>query len=174
MSNLDSTIEPTKEWIDRHVGRLEAPHRDQKINRVAYRKLSPFETLFRNDDIDREQMDAAQRLTKHWLGSQGVDVRDSVGGSEGFEFATTVHSREFAEARLAVEISQQWDALMTCLDESGTPETIGRTWKRVACRKQARAYGVSLIVFGLERLARHWGYRDTRTYHAIQTARDRG
>lgn len=168
------TIEPTREWLDKHVGRIEAPHVDQKVRRHTYRKLSPFEVLFRAEDIDQEQWQAAQRLTRHWLGSQGVDVRDSVGGAgDDYEFARTVHSREFAEAREVVEISSQWDALMTMLDESGTPETIGRTWRGVSCRKQARAYGVALVCFGLEALARHWGFRDARRFHNIQTARDR-
>jgi hypothetical protein len=168
------TIEPTSEWLDKHRGSIEKPHTDQKVKRVAYRKLSPFETLHRSEDIDREQFQAAQRLTRHWLGSQGVDVRDSdTGGHGDYEFARSVHSREFAEARCTVEISSQWDALMTCLDESGSPEDIGRTWRGVKCRKQARAYGVALIALGLERLARHWGMRDTRQFHNIQSARDR-
>jgi hypothetical protein len=170
------TIEPTAEWLDKHVGRVEKPARDQKTNRVTFRKLSPFETLRRNEDIDHEQFMAAQKLTRHWLGSQGVNVCDDGPRGDGDppEFARTYHTQKFAEARKHVEISSQWDALMTCLHETGTAEDVGRTWKRVSCRKQARAYGVSLISFGLESLARLWGMRDTRTFHSIQSARDRG
>lgn len=169
------TIEPTREWLDKHRGRVDRPETDQKVRRVTFRKLAPFETLARNEDIDHEQWQAAQRLTRHWLGSMGVDVRDSEGGSNpDYEFARTVHARELAEARNIVGTPQQWDALMTCIDETGTPEDIGRAWRLVSCRKQARAYGVSLIVLGLEQLARHWGMRDTRTFHDIQKSRDRG
>lgn len=169
------SIAPTPEWIARHGDRIERPHVDQTVKRHAYRKVSPFEALYRHEDIDHEQWQAAQRLTKHWLGSQGVDVRDSEGGANGdYEFARTVHSREFAEACRVVGTPQQWDALMTMLDETGTPEDLGRTWRRVRCRKQARAYGVSLIVLGLEQLARHWGIRDTSNIRDAQRSRDRG
>jgi hypothetical protein len=163
------TIEPTKEWIEKHVGQIEKPRRDQKVARVAYRKLSPFEVLFRNEDIDDEQFRAAQKLTRHWLGSQGVNVCDDVpSGSEGDppEFARTYHAQKFAEARATVAHVQQWDAIMTMLDETGTVECVGRAWKQVKCRKQARAYGVSLVAFGLEALARLWGIRDPRTFHS--------
>jgi len=171
----ETTVEPTREWLDKHVGKLDRPHVDQHVRRVAYRKLSPFETLHRNDDIDQEQWQAAQRLTRHWLGSQGVDVRDFNGGASGdYEFARTVHAREFHEARFVVQVSSQWDALMTMLDETGTPEDLGRTWRGAKTRALARAHGVHLIALGLEVLARHWGIRDTRRFHPIVASRDRG
>ncbi|MFZ4072095.1 MAG: hypothetical protein ACOYJ6_18620, partial [Caulobacterales bacterium] len=94
------TIEPTQEWINKHVGRIEKPHRDQKVDRVSFRKLSPFELLMRSEDIDTEQWHAAQRLTRCWLGSQGVNVSsgDWNGVSGDFEFSRTRYAREFAEA----------------------------------------------------------------------------
>lgn len=158
---MTDTIAPTPEWLARNRGNVEAPQRDQKVQRHAYRKLSPFETLARAQDIDDAQFLAAQKLTRHWLGSQGVDVRsENWNGTPGdYEYSRTYHSQQFAEARKAILICAQWDALMTMLDESGTPEDIGRTWRGAKKREIARAHGVALIALGLETLARMWGTR---------------
>jgi hypothetical protein len=157
---MTDTLAPTPEFLARFKGRLEAPATDQRVNRPAYRKLGAREVLARRGDIGADQALAAAKLERHWLGAQGINVTDPDapgGAGEPVEFARTYHSQKLVEARVAVGVAREWDALIAALcEETHTVEELGRRWKGYAKRENARTAGVCLICAGLERLATLW------------------
>ncbi len=150
----DEALAPTLEQIKRAV--YEPPQVDQQTNRRAWRKLSPFDQIYKRGEIEYCQHRAAEKLEAHWRGAQGFDVRqsDDAGSGERLEYPRTYHAQMMAKAKEAV-LPREWLALMCLLEETDDLESIGRKWRACAYRKIARAQGLSLVSTGLERLAVH-------------------
>jgi len=162
--DTDDTGRPTPSQLK--SGQWEAPHRDQKTNRVAYRKLHPFEALHQSGKLGDGCKLAADKLLTHFIGSTGVNVGDGTGlnPSDMVEFPHIYHGQILAQMRKVVSHPRTWDALISICDETGNIEEIGRSWTGAKQRGQAYAAGLALIRSGLERLMYHYGL-DT-SYHA--------
>ena len=144
---------PTPEQLEREV--YEPPHRSQTTNRTAYRRKTAFERM---QNLEPEHREAAKKLDRHYHGAAGCDVRmDDAPRSDSppDEFAIHRHATEMALAEKAVGSPLVWCALMAMVEETTTPEGIGRT--RYTNRSQAKAHGDGLILAGLDTLAAHWG-----------------
>lgn len=159
------TIAPTPELL-RKGGHWEAPTTDQRTNRVAYRKLSTFESLHKSGKISDGAKLASDKLVKHLIGSTGVNVGSggSVDPSEMVEYPVTYHSQKVAEMRAVVGSPVQWAALVATAGETHTLPELGKAWLGTRDRAQSYIAGLALIRMGLDTLATHYGM-DT-SYHA--------
>lgn len=151
-------LAPTPEFLRKHAGaQIEAPQRDRQTNRVAYRRLTPFESLHKAGRLTDDEFLAGQKLTRHWLGSTGVDVRQGFGAApddpDTLDFPTTYHGQKLAEMRRAVGNPRQWGALMALAEEHLALEEIGRAWLKCQQRGQAFIAGLALVKLGLDRIA---------------------
>jgi len=162
--DTDDTGRPTASQLKASV--WETPHRDQKTNRVAYRKLHPFEALHQQGKISEGCWLAADKLLKHFIGSTGVNVGDGTGinPSDAVEYPHIYHGQKLAEMRKIVGNPRTWDALISVAEETSTLEQIGRSWLGCKQRGQAHIAGLALVRGGLETLMHHYGL-DT-SYHA--------
>lgn len=156
---MDDALSPTVEWLRKHE--YEPPQIDQQTNRRAWRKLSPFDQIYKRGEIEYCQFRAAEKLEAHWRGSMGHDVRqsDDQAGSSGerLEYPRSYHAQMLAKAKETV-LPREWLALMSLLEETDDLQSIGRKWRAVGTAKIARAQGLALVSTGLERLALHWGF----------------
>lgn len=159
------TITPTPELL-RKGGHWEKPHTDQKTARVAYRKLSTFESLHQAGKLSDGAFLAGQKLTKHLIGATGVNVGSGAGlePSDMVEYPTTYHGQKVAEMKAVVDSDDQWLALVATVDETLTLPQIGSAWLKTRDRAQSYIAGLALVRMGLDTLARHYGM-DT-SYHA--------
>lgn len=160
------TLAPTPELLSKG-GHWERPTTDQRTNRVAYRKLSIFESLHQAGKLSDGAKRAADKLTRHLIGSTGVNVGSGDGGtdtSDMVEVPSIWHGQKVAEMKRVVANASQWSALVDTAMEVRDIEAIGRSW--MGCKQRGQAYiaGLSLIRLGLERLSEHYGL-DT-SYHA--------
>lgn len=160
------TITPTPELL-RKGGHWERPSTDQKTNRVAYRKLSVFESLHQQGKISDGAKLASDKLTRHLIGATGANVGSGDGGtdtSDMVEVPSIWHGQKVAEMRRVVANADQWSALVDIALEVRDIEAVGRGW--MGCKQRGQAYiaGLSLIRLGLERLAQHYGM--DVSYHA--------
>lgn len=159
------TIAPTPELL-RKGGTWERPTTDQRTNRVAYRKLSTFESLHQSGKLSDGAKLASDKLTKHIIGATGVNV-GSGGGlepSDMVEYPITYHSQKVAEMRAVVDSPVQWQALVALVEETKTLEQLGAAWLNTGSRPQSYIAGLALVRMGLDTLATHYGM-DT-SYHA--------
>jgi len=155
---MEDALSPTLEQLKRDV--YEPPLVDQNTNRRAWRKLSPFDQLYRRNDIEYFQYRAAEKLECHWMGAQGHDVRlSSEEGSSGerLEFPRSYHAQMVEKAKGEL-LPREWLALQCLLQDTDDLAGIGRKWRAVGTQKIARAQGLVLVSLGLERLAFHWGF----------------
>jgi hypothetical protein len=141
-------------------GNYEAPQRDQNVNRVAYRRRSPLDTLWDRGEISYPMHQSAQKLYYHYRGSQGVRVQtgDDCGLSADTEYPRTYHAQKIAQAEHSV-LPSEWSALMHMVDETKTLELIGRSFAAVSKREIARRTGLMLVSTGLDRLSLLWGFQ---------------
>jgi len=113
---MDS-ISPTIEQLRRDT--YEAPQRDQKHNRIAYKKLSPFETLLQRDEIDGNQLLAAQKFEGHYWGALGYDVRRGEGSThEPLEYPQFYHGEMLATAKRILMLPQLYETLESQVTEN--------------------------------------------------------
>lgn len=159
------TIAPTAELLAKG-GTWERPTTDQRTNRVAYRKLSVFESLHQAGKISDGAKLASDKLVKHIIGATGVNV-GSGGGlepSDMVEFPAIYHGQKVAELKAVVDSPDQWNALVRTVEETATLEEIGRQWLGYKKREVSYVAGLALVRLGLDTIARHYGM-DTG-YHA--------
>jgi hypothetical protein len=156
---LTDAIAPTPERLAKiDKDRLEKPEISPHVKRVAYRSRSPFEVLHADGRISDGCKLAADKLTKHYLGSLGVDVRSGDGTyDECLEDPRTYHSQMVAQMRDVVGHAAQWNALLALVDETMTLDEIGRHWMGCRTPVQGRIAGLALIRLGLERIEAHYG-----------------
>lgn len=158
---------PTKERLAK--GEILAPEVNQTVQRRAYRALTPIEQLHKNGRISDACNDAATKLTKHHLGSLGVDVSSGEGG-EPLEFPRSYHATKLSEAEKHLANKFVWWAILELIQETGTTlEDIGRRGYQYRKRDQAHAAGLATVSQGLHRLATFWGMT-TSEYHQLRPA----
>jgi len=159
------TIAPTPERLGK--GTIVAPEVNQTVQRRAYKALTPIETLHKAGRISDACNDAAAKLTKHYLGSLGVDVSAGDGG-EPLEFPRSYHSAKLVEAEREISNKLVWWALIELVQETGTTlEDIGRRGYGYRKRDQAHAAGLATVSQGLHRLATYWGMTASE-YHQLR------
>lgn len=159
------TITPTIELL-RKGGHWEKPTTDQRTNRVAYRKLSVFESLHQAGKISDGAKLASDKLVKHIIGATGVNV-GSGGGlnpSDMVEIPSIYHGQKVAELKAVVDNPDQWGALVKLAEETATLEEIGRQWLGYRKREVSYVAGLALVRLGLDTIARHYGMDSS--YHA--------
>ena len=154
---LEDIAHPTAERLRR--GDVLHPQISQTVNRRTYRSQDEFDRLHSHGVLDAAEHNAAIKLRRHWLGAQGVDVRNGEGGAESHEFPRTHHSQQVADAERATT-PRQWRALIFLLEERGTIEQLGGSICQRKCPKQARAAGMELVKNALDPLAILWGYAE--------------
>lgn len=148
---------PTLERL-RHGYGHDAPERSQTVNRVAYKAHSPFEAMERSGRISYANLQAANKLTKHYMGAMGVNVGTGEGSADpDTEFPEIYHGQMVALAWRQVT-SDERHALTGLIEEATTVEEIGRRWMGVNDRGRAEMAGRALVRTGLDRLALHWGF----------------
>lgn len=140
-------------------GTYEPPQRDQAVNRAAYRRRSPLDTLWDRGEITYPMNRAAEKLDYHHKGAQGVRVQqgDDTALNADTEYPRTYHAQKLAEAERTV-LPVEWSALLAMVEETQTLEEIGRGFRPVSRREIARSTGLSVVSTGLERLALLWGF----------------
>ena len=146
---------PTPEQMRQDT--YEPPQLDQRTARATYKRKTAFERL---RGLEPEHREAARRLDRHFHGAAGSDVRwDDApkGWGPPDEFAIHRHARELAAAEKAVGSPRAWSALLMMVEELMSPEAIGHQWGGYKTRAQAKVYGDTLIIAGLDALALHWG-----------------
>jgi hypothetical protein len=151
---------PTVEWQKKYSH--DKSHTDGKTRRVTYRRKTVWETYLKRGNIDRAEKDAADKLTKIWLGSMGVDVREGDNiNPDPLEYPQTYYAQKLADARSAVKTPRLWSALMMQLDLDDLQVTteIGRKYRGIKDRAQAHAAGMTMLQTSLEILALHWGIK---------------
>lgn len=152
-------LAPTPEQLAKSV--YETPRRDQTVNRIAYRRRSPLDTLWDRGEITHAMHLAAHKLDYHYRGAQGVRVQygENTALNADTEFPRTYHAQKLAEAENHT-LPSEWQALMGMVTETETLQDIGQRFRRVAVEKLARAQGLTLVSCGLERLAMLWGFQE--------------
>ena len=154
MSLID-TLAPTPERLAR--GEILAPEVNQQTQRRAYKALTPIEGLHRAGKISDACKDAGNKLTKHFLGSMGVDVSSGDGCIEPLEFPRSYHAAKLAEAQREINNRMVWWALMELVEERSTIEDVGRRIYGYNKRESAYGAGLATVSQGLHRLANMWG-----------------
>lgn len=160
------TLAPTPELLSKG-GHWERPTTDQRTNRVAYRKLSTFESLHQSGKLSDGAFLAGQKLTRHMIGATGANVSSGNGGtdtSDFVEYPAIWHGQKVAEMKAVVDSPAQWLALVAVVEETQTLPQIGAAWMGTRDRAQSYIAGLALVRMGLDTLATHYGM-DTG-YHA--------
>lgn len=155
------TIAPTPERIAK--GGLLRPAQTQTERRAYWRHVDLFVRMAADDALDGDQSNAGAKLTRHWLGAQGIDVRVSEGdgGNPDVECATTYHAQKLAQAMQMVP-PRQWEALQLVLNGCDELYAIGGALCRRKDKAQARAAATVLIQEGLDVLVDLWGLKAGR------------
>jgi hypothetical protein len=155
---MDS-MAPTIEQLRRDT--YEAPQRDQKRNQVAYKKLSPFETLAQRGEIDGPQLLAAQKFEMHYWGALGYDVRRGEGSThEPLEYPQFYHSEMIAAARKVLMLPHLYYVIESQVAENMSLVELGQYLRPAIKRREiARNVAVTMINNGLDILAIHWGQK---------------
>ena len=151
-------IAPTPERL-RKGDAFQAPAKDQKHDRPAYRALSAAAVLLQREEIEPEHYEAAQKFHKHMLGSLGVDVRWGDGSpKDSVEFTRSYHAQCLAKVRQELTPREYMIVERLCHDES-TPVSIGFGLSGYVRPDAARPFGVSAINSALDRLSYFWGFK---------------
>jgi hypothetical protein len=149
---------PTLERL-RHAYGYDAPERSQTVNRVAYKAHSPFEAMERSGRIAYAHLQAANKLTKHYMGAMGVNVGAGEGSSDpDTEYPEIYHGQMLAIAWRQITADEK-AALTDLVEERATVEDIGRRVSGARDRGRSEMAGRMIVRSGLERLAVHWGFR---------------
>lgn len=149
-------IAPTKERL-KHARAHVAPEIGQTTNRPYHRIVDEFDRLYNAGSLEWEQKEAADRLKRHWIGAQGVNVGNGDGVPDSVcEYPRTLHAQKIAEAERVVTPAM-WDGLEMLLTEAGGIEHVGGAVCRRKNPVQARAAGLVLIQSALDLIARLWG-----------------
>jgi hypothetical protein len=155
---------PTLEWQRKNSH--DKAHTDDKTRRVTYRRISIWEKLRKDGDIDNGQLQAANKLYKiHW-GSLGMDVRDGDNiNPDPLEYPQSYYAQKLAEAEQAVTVPAIWSAMIqqVQLEDFDLFIDIGRKARGVKDRRIARAHGLCMVQTGLDLLAYHWGFKARQT-----------
>lgn len=155
---------PTIEWQAKHSH--DKAHTDGKTRRVTYRRKTVWETYLKRGSIDRAEKDAADKLTKIWQGSMGVDVREGDNiNPDPLEYPQTYYGQKLALAKDAIPTDNIWSALMMQieLDDLQVTVEIGQKFRGYKDRAQAQAAGMTMLQTGLAVLADHWGIKSKTT-----------
>ena len=151
------TIGPPPEQLAR--GRWDKPENSRTTQRVAYRRVHPFESLQHQGKISEGCKLAADKLMLHWAGAQGLRTGSDRGMSadDSVEYPQVYHGQKLAEMRAVVGHEPTWQGLIQITEESATLEEIGRQWLGARQRGQAYIAGLAMIRMALDRLAEHYG-----------------
>jgi len=151
-------LSPTKERLAKGDA-FQAPAKDQRTDRPAYRALSTAAVLLQRKDIEPEHYEAATKFYKHLLGSLGADVRMGDGSpKDSIEFTRSYHAQCLAKVREELTPREYMVVERLCQDEA-TPVSIGFGLSGYTLSKMQRSYGVSAIYSALDRLAYFWGFK---------------
>jgi len=153
---MTEALAPTPERLRR--SEWDTPEIDTKTQRRAYKARNPFLEMLRNQEIDGNQFQAAERFERHYPGAEGHDVRvqDYVGEpSDKRQPPRTIHATHLAEARAAL-MPDEFRALECLVRESSTLVQIGFGLSGFVCRKQSRGYGLAVVRGALQRLVELW------------------
>ena len=153
------TMSPTIEQLRRH--KYAAPQQDQKRHQVAYKRLTPFEILTQREEIDGNQLLAAQKFDAHYWGAAGYDVRKGEGSThEPLEYPQFYHGEMLARARKVLMLPHLYDVIESQVVENMSLVELGQYLKPATKdRKIARNIAVVLISTALDLLAIHWGQK---------------
>jgi len=155
---MTEALAPTPERL-RKGDAFQAPARDQKTDRPAYRALSTAAVLLQREDIEPEHYNAAQKFYKHMIGAMGHDARGDIGsGVEPLEFPRSYHAQMLAKVRDELTPREYMVVERLCQDEA-TPVSIGFGLSGYTLHKMQRSYGVSAIYSALDRLSYFWGFK---------------
>ena len=150
------TLAPTKEQFKKFE--YEPPQLDQKHVRRAFRKVNGFERI---KALEPEHRRAVIKLERHYFGSQGISVRMDddikVDKDPADEIPRFYHAGMLENAKKAVGGPRVWKALVCQMENTLTPEDIGRQWGGYKGRQQAKGFGEGLVLSGLDALAIFWG-----------------
>jgi len=148
---------PTRERMRK--GSFQAPIKDQKTDRTAYRALSALAVLLQRSEIEPPHYEAAIKFNKHMLGSLGYDVRWGSGSPvDSIEFPQTYHAQMLAKAREHLT-PREFQIVERITADEATPVSIGFGLSGHGTHQQAKPYGVSAINSALDRLAYFWGFK---------------
>ena len=150
---------PTIEWQRHHAH--DKSHTDKDTRRITYRAKSAWETMLDREEIEEEHFKAAEKLYKHWVGSQGVRVGDDP-VSDPIEYPSSYHAQMLINARREVKSKLIWSAIQMQmeLDHLQVATEIGQLHRKCKDRKIARAHGIAMLTAGYELLAIHWGFKE--------------
>lgn len=152
-------IAPTLEQQRRY--KFEAPKVDQARNQVAYKKHSPFEIMLQRDEIDGNQLLAAEKFTKHYWGALGHDVRKGDGyTNDPLEYPQTYHGQMICKARHVLMLPILYDAIESQVTENMSLVELGQYLRPSIKRREIlRNVAVTVLSNGLDILAIHWGQK---------------
>jgi hypothetical protein len=155
---MTEALAPTPERL-RKGDTFQAPAKDQKHDRPAYRALSAAAVLLQREEIEPEHYNAAQKFYKHMVGALGHDARGDIGsGLEPLEFPRTYHAQMLAKVRDELTPREFQIVERLCHDES-TVVSIGFGLSGYGKRETQRSYGLSAINSALDRLSYFWGFK---------------
>lgn len=155
---MTEALAPTPERL-RKGDAFQAPAKDQKHDRPAYRALSAAAVLLNRKEIEKEHYEAAAKFSRHMLGSYGVDVRNGDGSPDSeCEYPRTYHNQVLAKVREELTPREYLIIERLCQEEA-TPVSIGFGLSGHATPQQAKPYGVSAINSALDRLSYFWGFK---------------
>jgi hypothetical protein len=153
---MTEALAPTPERLRR--SQWDQPEVDSKTQRRAYKARDPFMEMLRQQEIDGNQFQCAERFEKHYHGAEGHDVRvqDYAGeASDTTQPPRTVHATHLADARSTL-MPDEFRALECLVRDSSTLTQIGFGLSGYANPKQARAYGLAVVRGALQRLTYLW------------------
>jgi hypothetical protein len=155
---MTEALAPTPQRL-RKGDHFQAPAKDQKTDRPAYRALSAAAVLLSRKEIEPEHYEAANKFYKHLIGSMGHDARIDIGtGQEPLEYPRTYHSQMLAKVKDELTPREYMIVERLVRDET-TPVSVGFGLSGHATPQQAKPYGVSAINSALDRLAFHFGFK---------------
>ena len=155
---MTEALSPTPERL-RKGDAFQAPAKDQKHDRPAYRALSAAAVLLQREEIEPEHYNAAQKFYKHMVGALGHDARGDIGsGVEPLEFPRSYHAQMLAKVRDELTPREFQIVERLCHDEA-TAVSIGFGLSGYVRQDAARPYGVSAINSALDRLSYLWGFK---------------
>lgn len=165
--SITETIAPTRERMAKlSKAQVERPEESPTAKRKYHRTLSPFAVLYRVGKINEGCLKAADKLTKHYWGAQGVHVGDGdLNGHIGTdhdatEYPRTYHAQKLAQLRQIVDSARQWDVLLDMVEERADLAAAGKSWLGGKDKAQCYTAGLALARMGLDSIAEAFGMSD--------------
>lgn len=166
---------PTAQRLRHHSGMIDAPERTQRTARLAYRLVSPVETLFRTGEISEDQWNAYCRFERDYSKSHKVHsliaqygARQGPSGTPASQMAADLLAPEDIRLDASRRIIRAVDAiahpptvgiLVHLVANEATLHSAGLIFTAYSQRQAATAAAKALVQSGLYRLAAHYAGR---------------